>query len=237
MPRNGKRVAAGTVLAADVAVLGRLLARVGGFAPLLALALSACGSPSESVDTAEAPQPRESEVATEQQSGTSTAAPTEFFTGERATTYTSLGQLWTDSAAIVRGRVTAAEPIKPDAKDPTPFPATQLAFEVTELLLSKADTDATALQPQAAIVVRQYGTTDLPIDDGIPVLLAGKEYVLFVDQLEFVPGEPTDQWVIAGAAGAYQQADGGELRRLDPLSTGLPAVISSEELVGEASKG
>lgn len=138
---------------------------------------------------------------------------------------------WSRSSALAARRSCSGWP-----KDPTPFPATQLTFEVRELLLSKADTDAAALQPQAAIVVRQVGTTDLPIDDGIPVLTAGKEYVLFVDQLEFVPGEPTDQWVIAGAAGAYEMTDGGELRRVDPMSTGLPAVISPDELVSEASK-
>lgn len=162
------------------------------------------------------------------------SSPTTIISLDREKGYETLQELWLDSELLVRGVAGGSQP-KPTKEGELGFPTTIVDFRVSELLTSMPA--APQLGSGETIAIHQVGGVDQPLEDMIPIMKEGSEYVLFVDRLEYAPGEPTGDYVITGAAGAYGSDRKGHLRRLDPASTALPSEITEEALVEELTDG
>lgn len=172
--------------------------------------------------------------------GQTSDAPTATMSGSRAVVYTDIAGLWADSTYIVRGTATdavesggAPGPITDEPVAPA-LPWTVTSFEIDEVLLARDG--AATLDAGGTIDIRQLGNSEVIMEDGAPILGSGAEYVLFVEPFELEPGEPTSDYVITGAAGAYGVADDGSLTALDAQSEALPSGITEAELVAAATE-
>lgn len=135
----------------------------------------------------------------------------------RAKSYHSIAELDRDSIAVALVRATPQRSV--ESPNGIPYTVTQVTVE--RVLRGQL--------PSTTVKIRQLGGGGARTSDDAPVLSAGKQYVVFLSVFTYGPGRDTDQFVVTGAAGLYEN-NGGTLARLDPLSRDLPASLTLAEL-------
>lgn len=136
---------------------------------------------------------------------------------QRNKRYTSFRELRVDSVAVVRIRATAASHIVEIGS----IPFTVTVVETLEVL----DGDFS----ETTFPLRQLGGGTDQIEDYIPLVVAGREYVVFLYKEAFPSESPTVQYWPAGETGLYS-LEAGMLEHVDP-SVSLPRSLTVEELV------
>jgi hypothetical protein len=139
--------------------------------------------------------------------------------GIRATSYSSVDQLWHDSTLVVEATASKASVVAL-GRTGREIPFTETDVVVSKILGSKTSADVPSVIP-----VRQLGTKDIASEKGADLLVQGRRYLLF---LSTDLSKPNSGWYITGAgAGAYVSEDGG-YARLDSESPALPSRLSAE---------
>lgn len=129
--------------------------------------------------------------------------------GLRVKTYGSIQQLTADAEIILVARATTVRSIERIQTIP---------FSVTEM-------EAVAvwkgtLTASTRFKLRQDG--DGATASEVPVVTAGRTYLVFIKRFTFGPGRETDQFVVVGAGAGLYAIEGPLATRLDPLSRDLP---------------
>jgi hypothetical protein len=134
---------------------------------------------------------------------------------DRVATFTSIGQLAAASSAVLRVRATNASTVER---------VQGIAFTVTDASLEETLRGSI---PGATVRIRQLGAAgDGATTAGVPLVIPGQEYVVFVEPFVFSDDKPPGQYVIVGGgAGLYALEPTGALLRLDSSSKGLPAAL------------
>jgi hypothetical protein len=135
----------------------------------------------------------------------------------RAKSYHSIAELDRDSIAVALVRGTSQRSID----SPNGVPYTVTLVTVDRVLRGQL--------PGTTLKIRQLGGPGVTSPDDGPVLVSGRQYAVFLTVFTYGPGRETDQYVITGAAGLYEN-NGTLLIRLDPQSRDLPASLTLAEL-------
>jgi hypothetical protein len=74
--------------------------------------------------------------------------------------------------------------------------------------------------------IRQIGAEKAVLIDSPPILESRKVYLLFLDRFKWSDKEVTDQYVITGISGQFEETSPGTFRRQDPQSKNLPGTLT-----------
>lgn len=154
-----------------------------------------------------------------QASPTSDSDQGQSLSASRTKEYRTLAELAKESSivAVVRATDDAAVEILHD-----------IPFTVTTVKVTRALQGTSA---GAVLKVRQTGSAKTEIQhDFPPILEAGQPYLLFLYPFTLTKGVSTDQYYVTGDAGIFA-ADGARFRRLDPVSTALPGVVTESDAI------
>lgn len=131
--------------------------------------------------------------------------------------YSNVADLRADSDAVARFRATNDQRVFEIAN----FPITVTRMEVIDVLHGSLT--------GSSFHLRQYGSTAVDLDEALPIVTPGTEYVGFLLRETFPSDSPKVQYWPTGATGLFE-VDAGELVDLDPAS-GLPETDTVDELM------
>jgi hypothetical protein len=146
------------------------------------------------------------------------SACTATVSGSRTRIYHSIAQLDADSVGVALVRATGTQTVERVAG----IPFTVTTVSVVNVLRGSLS--------GPSVKVRQLGGPGVAVDEGAPLLQAGRDYVLFLQPFSFGPGQSTDQYTVTGAGAGLFAASGGIAQALDPVSTDLPRAIAITDL-------
>lgn len=133
--------------------------------------------------------------------------------------YSSLRDLASDTQVIARVRVVdgSTKEVPADRLGQAPEPATEVTVQVLETL--KGQIPRTV---PVRLITSPDDTSDVP-----PALAEGASYILFLNEFEWEPGQPTGEWVVPGGAGIYEVKGNGSLMRRSRGDDAIPDHIDS----------
>jgi hypothetical protein len=143
----------------------------------------------------------------------------------RVKEYRSIQDLNNDAIAVVRVTATSTQSLDPIVK--TPFTVT--VMQVDQVLRGSVS--------GTKIKLRQLGSpTGVILTDEAPVVRPGNSYVIFLSNFTYGPGRGTDQYIpVGGSAGIFFDQN-GTLKRLDPQSPNIPAMLALSDLEGSINR-
>jgi len=156
-----------------------------------------------------------------------TSDPQLVTSGSRVKLYSSLAELATDVDGVALVTVSGDDPSTVPADEAG---TSEIMAEVTSARVDRLLRGSLPETVEIRLITSPEDGSDMP-----PPLKSGGTYVLFLDQFEFKPGEPTGQYTVPGGAGIYLTDSQNRLtlisRGADKLPASLPSVEALQELL------
>ena len=103
------------------------------------------------------------------------------------------------------------------------MPVTVTEIRLGQMVKGKADTETLA--------ILQIGTAKTGSNDTAPLLVEGRNYLLYLHPFHLVPGDQTGRWLITGEQGVYESSGDAYVyagTTVDDGRVDLPAAISPQ---------